>query len=105
MIRDARDLAHDHAHVFTSFSSLDPEQALDREREADVVYARRGVVEAVSVREALGPGTLLAHLFESAMQVADLDVAIDDALAVELQVELDGAVGRGMRRPHLKFHD
>ena len=44
-------------------------------------------------------------LLEAAVQVADLDVDVDDRLAVELQVELDGAVRRRVRRPHLDLHD
>ena len=39
------------------------------------------------------------------MQVADLDVAIDDGLAVELEIELDGAVRSRMGRAHLQLHD
>ena len=105
VVGDARNFAHDQAHVLASLSRVDAEQALDGECEADVVDARRGVIEAVGVGEALRPGPLLAHLFESAMQESDLDVAIDDPLAVELEVELDGAVGGGMRRAHLQFHD
>ena len=66
---------------------------------------RRGVVQPVGVRDAVVPRALLAHLLEAAVQVADLDVDIDDGLAVELEVELDGAVRRRMRRPHLDFHD
>ena len=40
-----------------------------------------------------------------AMEKADLDIAIGNPLAVEFQVELDGAVRGGMRRAHLEFHD
>ncbi len=105
MVRDARDFAHDQAHVLAALGRVDAEQALDGERKADVVDAWRRVIQPVSVGEALRPGSLLAHLFEAAMQEADLDVAIDDALAVELEVELDGAVGRRVRWPHLEFHD
>ena len=105
MIRDARDFAHDQPHVLASLGRLEAEQALDRERKADVVDARRRVVQPVGVGETLRPRPLLAHFLEAAMQEADLDIAIDDPLAVELEVELDGAVGRRMRRPHLQFHD
>ena len=105
MIGDARDLAHDDADVLCAFRRLDAEQLLDREREADVVDAGRGVVEPVGVREALRPRALLEHLLEAAMKIADLDVAIGDPLAVELEVELDGAVRRRMGRPHLELHD
>ena len=36
------------------------------------------------------------------MQVADLDVEIDDRLAVELDQELHGAVRRRVRRAHVE---
>ena len=70
VVGDARDFAHDHAHVLASLGRVDADQALDREREADVVDAGRRVIQPVGVREALRPGSLLAHLFESAMQVS-----------------------------------
>src|SRR5262249_8319245 len=35
----------------------------------------------------------------------DLDVDVDDGFAVEPQVELDRPVRRGVRGPHLDFHD
>jgi hypothetical protein len=41
-------------------------------------------------------------LLEAAVQIADLDVEIDDRLAVELDQELHGAVGRRVRRPHVE---
>ncbi len=104
MVGDARDLAHDHPRVLASVGRLDSKQLLDRQREADVVDAGRGVVEPIGVREHLGPGSLLAHLLEAAMEVADFDVAIDDALAFELEIEFDGAVRGRMGRPHLDFH-
>lgn len=100
-----RDLAHDHPQILCSLRNLDAEQLLDRQREAHIVDAGRGVIEPVGVGETLGPGALLAHLFECAMEVADLDVAIGDSLAVQLEVELDGAVRGGMRRAHLQLHD
>ena len=105
MVGDARNLAHDDAQILRALRNLDAEQLLDRQREADIVDAGRGVIEPVGVGEALGPGALLAHFFERAMEIADLDVAIGDPLAVELEVELDGAVRGGMRGPHLELHD
>ena len=80
---------------------LDAAQALDGEDEADVVDQRRDVVEPVGVGDRLRPGPLLDHLLEAAVQVADLDVAVDHHLAVELEVELDRAMGRRMGRAHL----
>src|SRR5262249_60219004 len=53
---------------------------------------------------AMVPRSLLAHLLEAAMEVADLHVDVEDRLAVEAEVELDGAVRRRVRRPHLDLH-
>src|SRR5437762_14212674 len=72
--------------------------------EADVVQNGRGVVQAVGVGEAVVPRPLLAHLLEAAVEVADLDLDVDDGLAVEAEVVLDGAVRRRVRRPHLALH-
>src|SRR6185437_9644655 len=75
MVGQAMDLAHYHARVLASLGRGDGEQPLDREREADVIDARGGVVEAVGIWKALRPGALLAHFFEAAMEVADFDIA------------------------------
>ncbi len=105
MVGDARDLAHDHPRVFASLGHFDAGQLLDRQREADIVQQRRGIVEPIGVGKDLRPGPLLGHFLESAMQVPDFDVAIDDSLAVEFQIELDRAVRGRMGRPHLELHD
>src|SRR5262249_14617582 len=104
VIGDARDLAADHADVLRALGRGDAGELLEREREADVGQDRRRVAQSVGVGHALIPGALLAHLLEAAVQVADLYVDIEDGLAVEPQVELDGAVGRRMRRSHLDLH-
>ena len=45
-----------------------------------------------------------ALLLEAAMQIAGLDVALDDALAVDGEHDAHGAVHRGMRRAHVDGH-
>src|SRR3989475_11291570 len=94
----------DHADVLAALGDGHARQLLDREREADVVQDGRGVVQAVGVGEAVVPRPLLAQLLEAAVEVADLDLDVDDGLAVEAEVELDGAVRRRVRRPHLDLH-
>jgi len=60
-------------------------------------WARSGAVRpAIGVGEDVVPRPLLAHLLEAAVQVADLDVDVDDRLAVEAEVELHRAVRRGV---------
>jgi len=39
------------------------------------------------------------------MEIADFDVAVEDAFAIELEVELDCAVRGRMGRAHLDLHD
>src|SRR5262249_156037 len=78
----------------------DPEELLGGEAEPHVVDHRARVVQAVRVRDRLVPLAALAFLLEATVQVSDLDLGIEDALAVELEVDLDGAVGRRVRRRH-----
>ena len=39
------------------------------------------------------------------MQIARLDVALDDALAIDGEHDANGAVHRGMRRAHVHGHE
>src|SRR4030095_10591923 len=105
VVADARDLAHYDADRLAARWDLDAAQPFDGQDEADVVDQRRDVVEPIGIADLLRPGALLAHLLEAAVQVADLDVAGEDDLAVELQVELDRAMGRRVGGAHLELHD
>ena len=99
------ELPERHAIPLAPLGHSDAEHLLARERKAHVVQHRRDVVAAIDVGVHLRPRAALAHLLEAAVQVADLDVAIDDRLAVELEVELDRAVRSRMGRAHLQLHD
>ncbi len=102
VIAEPRKLAGHRAQPLAALGCLEVEQLLDREAVADVREDRRVVVEAIGVRDRLVPGAAFAFLLEAAVQVADLDVEIDDRLAVEFDQELDGAVRRRVRRPHVE---
>src|SRR5713101_6384224 len=104
MVGNPRDLTHDHADVLTAVRHLEFEELFSRQSKSNVVDQWRGVIEPVGVRYHMVPGALLAHLLEAAVQVADLYLAIKDLFAVELEVELDSPVGRGVRGPHLQGH-
>src|SRR5262249_51473099 len=65
---------------------------------------RRDVVETIGVGEDLRPGPALAHLLEAAVQVADLDVGLEDALAAELEDDAHRAVHGRVRRAHVEQH-
>ena len=51
------------------------------------------------------PGALLTHLLKAAVQIADLDIAVEYFFPVKGEVEFDCAVGCRMGRTHLQFHD
>src|SRR5262245_28170749 len=104
MIRDARELAERHPVPLAAVGNLYAEHLFASEREADVVEHRRDVIAAVDVGINLSPGSPLAHLFESAVEIADLNVDFHDALARELHHTADGSVHRGMRRSYVEEH-
>ena len=99
VVADARDLGHDHADVLAPLGDVDAEELLDGGRVAEVVDQRRHVVEPVGERDRVVPAALLAVLLERAVQIADLDVGVDDDLAVELGHDPDDPVHRGVRGP------
>ena len=39
------------------------------------------------------------------MEKSNLDIAFEDFFAFELEIELDGSMGRRVGRSHLQFHD
>ena len=84
---------------------LDAEQLLHGQREADVGRQRAEVVHAVRVGDELQVGAVLGDLLHSAVQIAQMRDALDDALAVELEHQPQHAVGRRVRRPHVDRHD
>ena len=78
VIGNARELAADHPQELAARRRLDAEQLLHRHAVADVAQDRRAVVQPVGVRDGLVVEAALALLLEAAVQVADLDVGVDD---------------------------
>ena len=101
---DPGDLRHDHADVVAAVRDGHPQQLLHRHAVAHVVDERRDVVEPVGVRHDAVVVHRLGHLLEAAMQVADLDVDVDDPLAVERGDDPDDPVHGGMRGPDVEQH-
>ncbi len=104
VVADAGELAEHHAVVLAALGHADAQHLLHGQREADVVEHRRDVVEPVGVREDLAPGPALAHLLEAAVQVADLHVRLDDALARQLEHDAHRAVHGRVRRAEVDLH-
>ena len=69
---------------------------------AEVVAGRGDVVHPVGDEHDLRPVAVLAQLLDAAVQIADHDVAVDDALAVEPQHDPQHAVRARMLRPHVE---
>jgi len=69
VVGHAGELAQDHAVPLAALGDGDLAHLLDGQRVADVVEHRRDVVQAIDVREDLGPGPALAHLLEAAVQI------------------------------------
>ena len=104
VVGDAADLRHQHSQRLRPLRHLDAHQLLDRQRPAGVVDDRRDVVQAVGEDDRLGVAAVFAHLLETAMQVADVDVGADDHLAGELDRAANRAVHGRMRGPHVEEH-
>ena len=78
--------------------TVDPEQALDRERPGVLLVHRRDVVEPVEIGHVLKVGARLHQLFGAAMEEADMRIDALDDLAVEFEHEPQHAVGGRMLR-------
>jgi hypothetical protein len=92
------------ALVLGAHRHLDAEQALRRQREAEVVEQWRQVVHPVGEGDALLPGVRLERLLEARVQEADVRPALAHHLAVELQHQAQHAVRAGVLRAHVQLH-
>ena len=104
VIENPRQLADDDANILTTRRRFDTDKFFHGQGIADIVDQRRSVVEPVSVGDDLCPSCLLAALVEAAMEITDLDVAVEHLFAVEFEIEFDRAMGRRMGWSHLQLH-
>ncbi len=81
-----------------------PDQLLHRPHVGEVVGGRRHVVHAVGVRDVLEERVELEQLLGAAVEVADDRIAVDDPLAVHLQLQAQHAVRRRVLRPEVELH-
>ncbi len=80
MIENPRQLADDHANILAARRRFRADQLLHGQSITDIIDQRGSVVESVGVGNNLSPGCLLAALVETAMQIAHLDIAMEDLL-------------------------
>src|SRR5690606_4034437 len=97
VVGDARQLHHDHAHVFNTFWQLRADQLLHRHVPAHVVDGRRTVVEPVGDGRDLVIRSSFGQLFERAMDVPNGGHGVADHFAVHGEDVLENAVGVGVR--------
>ena len=95
---DALELGEHGADVARARRHLQAHQLLDRLAVAKVVARGRHVVDAIGDEDDLLVVALLAELLDAAVQVADHDVGVNDALAIQPQHDTQHAVRAGMLR-------
>ncbi len=83
---------------------LDVKQALDREREPEVVEQWREIVHPVRVRDALLIRVAFEVLLETRVQITDIGPALAHDLAVEIEHKTQHTVSRRVHRPHVQLH-
>ena len=76
-------------------------ELLDRADVGRVLQHRGQVVEPVGDRDELDIGAHLGELFDAAVQVAHIRLAVDDDLAVERDGQPQHAVGARVLRAHI----
>ena len=96
VVADPRDLAHDHADVLAPLRDIDAEELFHGRGVGEVVDEGRDVVEPVREGDGVVVGPRLAVLLEGAVEVPDLDVALDHHLAVQLREDANDPVHGGV---------
>ena len=91
--------------VLRPVRDLDARELLHGEAVGQVVHDAAEVVDAVGVGDVGVPGLALGHLFRAAVMVADVEHAVLDLLAVELQDEADEAVRAGVLGTEVQEHE
>ena len=95
VVGDAVELAEDRADVPRSLGDLQRHDLLDGHAEGELAVEVADVVDAVEEGDYLGVVLDLAELFGAAVQVADVWLDLDDALAVDPQHHAEDAVRAG----------
>ena len=101
---DALQLRQDDPDVLGARRHLDVQQALHRTAVAEVLGNCRHVVEPVGQWLDHRIGAMFAELLDAPVQVADDRTHLGDLLTVELQLETEHPVGRGVLRAHVDLH-
>ena len=104
MVRDARQLAYQHPNILAALWRLDVEELLHRQHKGNVVDKRRDIVQPVRVWDYLGVSVALGLFLEGSVQVANLRIAVDNRLAIQLQRHVNDTVHRRVARPHMQEH-
>src|SRR5713101_3607668 len=104
VIRKPGQLADEHADILTALRHLHVEEFFDGQHIAHIVDQRGDIIEPVSVGNHLRIGMALRLFFKGAMQVTDLCITIDHRLTVQFQGQVDDAMHRRVRRPHVQEH-
>ena len=102
VIGDAAELRENHADVLRALRNFDAEHLFDGHRIRDAVHHRRHVIQAIGEGNHLPVRVRFGHLFETAMQVADLRIRIDDLFAVDRDLQPERSVHRGMLRAEIQ---
>ena len=101
---DAVQLADQHAQMPAAFRHAVAHQLFDAQRPAEIHVHPGQVVHAVGVRNPLPRREILADLFRTAMQIADVRHDFGDDFAIGPQHEPQHAMRARMLRPHVDEH-
>ena len=99
---DALDLSHDGAQVLGPFRHREVHEFLDRPAIGEVVIHRADVIQTVGVRDELVIGAVLGQLLDPPVEVAHDGSGLDDPLSLQLEDDLQDAMGAGMLRTHVE---
>jgi hypothetical protein len=102
MVADAGEFGDDRADHLAAGREVDAQQRLDGVMPGHVVGHRRDVVHPVGDGHVLVEREMFADFLEAGMQIAHLGHRIDHPLALELQHEPQGGVGRRMLRAEIQ---
>ena len=101
---ESRELGQHHAHPLGLRRNLQLQQLFHRQAPAQVVGKRRQVIHPVGQRDRLLIVLNFEFLFDAGVQEADVRLAGDDVLAIQLQQQTQHAVRGRVLRPHVQDH-